>query len=152
MLIIDDFQSTSLFFSFRPLKPLLILWVCFLLSLVTLNTLNNKSLWIVMLQYYSKLEPKMIMQKTLIQDFAFKIVVKKKLFLNSVYCRDYLILAGGIWLYYYFQFSASVVSTLHLTQASIKPLDRLVTITQERTMQKQQWLVSYCCHSVLIFG
>ena len=38
----------------------------------------------------------MIMPKTLIQDFASKIVSKRKLFLNSVYCRDYLILAGVI--------------------------------------------------------
>ena len=46
--------------------------------------------------------------------FCIQILTKRKLFLNSVYCRDYLILAGGIWLYY-FQFSASFVSTLHLT-------------------------------------
>ena len=55
----------------------------------------------------------MIMQKTLIQDFAFKIVAKRKLFLNSVYCRDYIFDTG--WRYLIVLFPVQCQFCFHST-------------------------------------
>ena len=144
---VKDFWSTNHLLSYRPLKSCLILWIFCLLSHLTLY----ESLWIVMLRYLL-LFLAWTQDGLWIQDFASKIVTQRKV---CLYRSDYFQLAVFDCIICYFQFSGMPVMFPLYTRrrpASNHSLDQLVTVTQERTMQKQEWLVLYSCHFVLIFG